>query len=152
MRKISLLFLITASCLFADDGSNCRDVQGGIITNFIDATDTLGTATGDLAGGLGVSVLGQQPEPNGNIILHVHHHWVTVTGETLSFDDAYATLFPTPVSGFYAASYLNGVVMNGNGTGRFSGASGTITAWGAVDLNRKQLTLRYEGKVCFATK
>jgi hypothetical protein len=152
MRTISLFLLITASCLWADDGANCRDVQGGITTNFIDASDTLGTSTGDLAGGLGVSVLGQSAGANGSIILHVHHHWVTQTGETLSFNDAYATLFPTPVSGFYAASYLDGVEMNENGTGRFKGATGKIYAWGAVDLNRKQLALRYEGELCFARK
>jgi hypothetical protein len=152
MRTISLLFLITASCLYAQDGANCHDVGGGITTNFIDATETLGTSTGDLAGGLGVSVLGQSTGPNGTIVLHVHHHWVTVTGETLSFDDAYATLFPTSVSGFYAASYLNGVEMNANGTGRFKGATGKLYAWGAVDLNKDQLTLRYEGQVCFSRK
>ena len=84
---ISLLFLITASSQFADDAANCRDVQGGIRTNFIDTTETLGTCTGDLAGGLGVSVLGQSAGTNGSIILHVHHHWVTQTGETLSFND-----------------------------------------------------------------
>ena len=150
MRTISLVFLITASSLFADDAANCRDVQGGITTNFIGPTETLGTSTGDLAGGLGVSVLGRSDGANGSIILHVHHHWVTQTGETLSFNDAYLTIFPTPVAGFYAASYLDGIEMNENGTGRYKGASGKAYAWGAVDLNRKQLALRYEGKVCFA--
>jgi hypothetical protein len=152
MRTIPLLILITASCVFADDASHCRDVAGGILTNFIDSTDTLGTSTGDLAGGLGVSVLGQSAGANGSIILHVHHHWVTQTGETLSFNDAYLTVFPTPVTGFDAASYLEGIEMNENGTGRFKGATGKIYAWGAVDLNRKQLTLRYEGELCFARK
>jgi hypothetical protein len=152
MRTISLLLLATASCLLADDGSQCQAVGGGIVTNFIDRTDTLGTSTGDLAGGLGVSVLGQSAGANGSIILHVHHHWVTQTGETLSFNDAYATLFPSPAAGLYAASYLEGIEMNENGTGRFKGATGKINVWGAVDLNRKHLTLRYEGEVCFGGK
>lgn len=151
MRTILLLLLATASALFAQDGSHCHAVGGGITTNFVDAKDTLGISSGDLAGGLGVSVLGQSTGPNGSIILHVHHHWVTETGETLSFNDAYATLFPTPVTGFYAASYLDGVEMNANGTGRFKGATGKIYAWGGVDLNKNQLVLRYEGSVCFAT-
>lgn len=126
----------------------CYQVSGGILTNFIDATDTLGTATGDLAGGLGVHVLRQEAGPNGAIVLTVHHHWVTVTGDTVSLAEAKATLFPTPVAGFYAATYLDGVNVNGSGTGKLAGASGKIYAWGAVDLNRQQLTLRYAGQIC----
>jgi hypothetical protein len=149
MRSITLLFLMTASCVFAEQGGECRDVGGGILTNLIDSADTLGTATGDWKGGLGVQILSEAAGPNGTLILHVHHHWVTETGETLSFDDAYVTLFPSGVSGFYAASYVDGIKMTG-GTGRFNGATGTLAAWGAIDLNKKQLTLRYAGRVCFA--
>ena len=38
--------------------SHCVQVGGGVLTNFLDNTfsETLGTATGDLSGGLGVSV------------------------------------------------------------------------------------------------
>ena len=150
MRHISVLFLITASCLFAAN-PHCSSVGGGITTNFIDASTTLGSATGDLAGGLGVSVLGQNAQPNGNIVLTVHHHWVTQTGDTFSLDQAQVTLFPTSIAGVYFASYLSGINVNGSGTGRFGpGASGTIYAWGAVDLNKLQLTLRYSGQVCYA--
>ena len=60
MRFIGLLFVISSSCLFAQNEHACHEVGGGITTNFVDAADTLGTATGDLAGGLGVHVLGQE--------------------------------------------------------------------------------------------
>lgn len=43
--------------------SKCHDVAGGITTNFVDSSDTLGSATGDLAGGLGVHVFNQQQGP-----------------------------------------------------------------------------------------
>ena len=43
----------------------CVQVGGGIVTNFLDNTETLGTATGDLSGGLGVSVLGVTPGSGG---------------------------------------------------------------------------------------
>ena len=148
MRFVGLLLLISCSCLFAESDQTCHEVDGGITTNFVDAADTLGTATGDLAGGLGVHVLGQQDGPNGSIVLTVHHHWVTVTGDTVSLDEAKVTLFPTPVPGFYAAKYLDGVNVNGSGTGRLAGASGRLDAWGAVDLNLQQLTLRYSGQIC----
>lgn len=148
MRFAGLLFLISSSCLFAQSEQACHEVGGGITTNFVDATDTLGTATGDLAGGLGVHVLAQEAGPNGSIVLTVHHHWVTVAGDTISLDEGKATLFPTPVAGFYAAIYLDGVNVNGSGTGKFAGASGKIYAWGAVELNKQQLTLRYSGQIC----
>ncbi len=120
------------------------------MTNFVDPTDTLGTATGDLKGGLGVHVNSVTSGPNGTTILHNHHHWVTEPGDTILFDDADATLFPTPISGLYAASYINGVKIIG-GTGRFANATGNLTsAYGAVDLPKGQVMLRYQGQVCFA--
>jgi hypothetical protein len=130
--------------------SRCHEVAGGITTNFVDSTDTLGSATGDLAGGLGVHVLNQEQGSGGTILLTVHHHWVTVTGETVSLDQGIATLFPTSIPGFYAGSYLEGVNVNGSGTGRFAGASGKIHAWGAVDLGKSEVALRYSGSVCYA--
>ena len=153
MTKMWILSLLIAPVLFARDDSSerrCRDVGGSISTNFIDQTDTLGTATGDLGGGLRVHVLSVTAGPNGTTILHNHHHWVTVQGNTILFDDADATLFPTPISGLFAASYLKGVVIIG-GTGRFANATGNLTStYGAVDLPKGQVVLRYQGRVCFA--
>ena len=153
MTKIWILSLLIAPVLFAQGQSSersCRNVGGSISTNFIDPTDTQGSATGDLAGGLGVHVNSVTPGPNGTTILHNHHYWVTVQGDTILFDDADATLFPTPVSGLFAASYLKGVVIIG-GTGRFANATGNLTStYGAVDLPKGQVILRYEGHVCFA--
>jgi hypothetical protein len=146
MRLAGMLLLISSSCLVAQ--AACHEVAGGIVTNFVDSSDTLGSATGDLAGGLGVHVIAQQPGPGGTLMITVHHHWVTQSGDTVSLDEATVTLFPTTVPGFYAASYLDGVTLNKSGTGQFAGATGKIYAWGAVDLNSGQLVLRYSGKAC----
>jgi hypothetical protein len=153
MRKICVLFLTVTPWLFAQNdasGHYCKAVGGSILTNFISQTETLGTATGDLKGGLGVTVLSVTQGPNGTTILHNHHHWVTEAGDTIFFDDADATLFPSPVSGLFAASYLKGVKLLG-GTGRFENATGNLTStYGAVDLPKGQVILRYAGQVCFA--
>jgi hypothetical protein len=154
MRKICVALLIMASCLFAyGDETNCKEVSGGIVTNFLSApavgSSTLGTATGDLRGGLGVIILGITNGPNGSLVFHVQHHWVTETGDTISLADAYATAYPSGVPGLFAAKYLNGVSITG-GTGRFAGASGNIGSWGAVDTNTGQVVLRYQGTICFA--
>jgi hypothetical protein len=82
--------------------------------------------------------------------LHNHHHWVTEAGDTILLDDADATLFPTSVPGLYAGSYINGVKIIG-GTGRFVNATGNLTStYGAVDLPKGQVILRYQGHVCLA--
>jgi hypothetical protein len=128
---------------------NCAQVGGGIVTNFLDTTDTLGTATGDLSGGLGVSVLSVTPGSGGGpTIYHVHHHWVTTTGDTLLFNDADLSAFPTGVSGAVLAKYVKGIDLIG-GTGRYANATGNLAVFGAVDLNQGQLTLRYSGTICF---
>ena len=148
-----LIFVVGAMCLlkgslFADEKRpQCQPAGGGILTNFLDSTETLGTATGDLAGGLGVIVLGVAPGANGTTVYHVHHHWVTASGDTILFNDAFLTAFPSGASGLVIADYLNGVTIN-SGTGRFVGATGTLAVFGAVDLNRGLLTLRYQGQVC----
>lgn len=148
MRVAGILFLIATAFVSAKAQPLCHPVAGGIVTNFVDSSDTLGSATGDLAGGLGVHVISQQPGTGGSVVITVQHHWVTQTGDTVSLDQAVVTLFPTPVSGFYAANYLDGVALNKNGTGGLAGATGKINAWGAVDLTSGELVLRYSGQLC----
>ena len=135
------------------DAGYCRHVGGGVLTNFLDQTTcggptglcSDGTATGDLKGAIGVNVLAV----TGNVY-HVHHHLVTETGDTVFWQDADLTTFPTSDSGRVLADYLNGVNITG-GTGGFENAHGTLeSVFGAIDLNKGQLTLRYEGTVCFA--
>lgn len=130
----------------------CRHVGGGILTNFLQPASCSGsfqnlcsdgTATGDFRGSVGVSVLGI----SGNTF-HVHHHWVTDSGDTIFLDDAILTSYPTPDANRVLGDYLQGVNITG-GTGAFSGATGQVFAFGAIDLALGQLTLRYSGTVCF---
>ncbi len=149
MRRMLVVCLLGMASLLARAASECRTVGGSISTNFVNATTTSGTATGDLAGSVGVSVLSVLQGPNGSVVFHNQHTWVTSTGDTIFLNPADATAYPSPIPGLYAASYLNGVVIAG-GTGRFAKATGKLSSWGAVNLGNNELTLRYEGTVCFA--
>ena len=159
-RTIAQALLFSAAACFcksegwADAGVHCQKVGGGVLTNFLPPTDlacaasyqnlcTDGTSTGDIRGSVGVSILGI----SGNIY-HVHHHWVTESGDTIFAKDAFLTAFPTSDSNRVLADYLKGVEITG-GTGRFEGATGTVFAFGAADLKLGQITLRYAGTVCF---
>ena len=152
MKKSLIILAVVAPALFAQSGANCKSVGGAILTNFLDLknpTETLGTATGDLKGGIGVKVLNFSTGPNGTLVFLNQHHWVTESGDTLYTDSAQATAFPTGIPGLYAVSYTNGITLTG-GTGRFTGASGKFTGGsGSVDLYKGQLVFRYEGQVCF---
>jgi hypothetical protein len=141
------LLLTMGSSLLAQTAPSCRDVGGVISTNFLDSNTTLGSATGDLNGGLGVTVLSVTQGPGGTLIFHNHHHWVTTYGDTISLADAQATAFSTTISGLYAVSYTKGVNITG-GTGRFANATGSLAIYGAVNEIEGQVVLRYQGQVC----
>ena len=143
------------------DNPHCRQVGGGVLTNFLDPSQCLpttgssvnlctdGTATGDLRGAIGVQVA----RISGNVFTN-HHHWVTESGDTIFLNAADLTIYPTLDNNRVLADYLIGVEVMG-GTGAFERATGTIFAFGAVDLNlgqvtSGQVTLRYAGTVCFA--
>lgn len=147
MRSVLLFVALMASSLYAQQGANCHEVAGVASTNFIDATETLGTATGDLKGGLGVNVLGISQDRQGNTVFKNHHQWVTDSGDTLFFADADATAFATAQSGLVALDYVDGVNIVG-GTGRFDHASGNIAFFGAADLTQGHIVLRYQGQLC----
>ena len=143
MPKIWIAFLMMVPCLFVQGGeNNCQEVGGAVLTNFLSTpalgANSLGTATGELRGGLGVTILTVTPPNPG-------------PGDTIFLDPADLTAFPTTINGLFAASYINGVTITG-GTGRFAGAHGTLTVFGAVDLSQDfgHIILRYQGNICFA--
>ncbi|MGI8769961.1 MAG: hypothetical protein ACR2JE_00840 [Acidobacteriaceae bacterium] len=147
MLFISVSLWITSG-LCALAGTNCQHLGGSIQTNFLNPTTTFGTAGGDLKGAIGVTILSLKQNPNGTLTFYNQHHWETETGDTLQIAPAYATGYPSGVAGLYAAIYPNGVELTG-GTGRFAGATGKLSAWGAVDTKRNEVVLRYAGTVCF---
>jgi hypothetical protein len=138
-----------------DSDRHCVPIGGTVMTNFgaIDASTTMGTATGDLRGAVSGTLLGApQPGAGGTLIFHVQHHWVTETGDTLFFDPATATTAPLPHGLFAILTYP--VHLTG-GTGKFAGATGELTNIGEVSLpNAPDITggttiFRYTGQVCF---
>jgi hypothetical protein len=130
--------------------SHCVPVGGSVVTNFgafaSDPNTTLGTATGDLRGAVSGSLLSAPQTSNGHVNFQIQHHWVTETGDTLTFDPATLTAQSLSQTLFAILTYpahLKG------GTGRFAGASGDLNFIGEVDVNAGT-ALRYTGTVCFA--
>jgi hypothetical protein len=173
MRKIWIALFVMAPCLFAHgDENNCKEVSGGIVTNFLTESGTvkfgtgsgngqsfvlttLGTATGDLAGGIGVYIFSFTPTGN-TAVAKVHHHWVTEAGDTIFAQDATANAYQVGTfPGVYAVaddSYTANII---GGTGRFAGATGKLSFIGVLDTsqpdpNQWRVVLRYHGTICFA--
>src|SRR5947207_15256485 len=85
----------------------CVHVEGAVITNIgvITADRTLGVATGDLKGAVGVQIVGQSPGINGTTVLSVHHYWVTDAGDTIFAAPAQLTAFPVAPGLFAVVTY-----------------------------------------------
>src|SRR6267142_2107205 len=132
-----------------DRDRHCTHVGGSIITNFgaVDPNTTLGPATGDLRGAVAAGLLAPpQPGPNGTVLFHVQHHWVTEAGDNIYFDPAVATTIPLSQTRFAFSSYP---VHISGGTGKFAGATGDLINIGEADL-QLGTAIRYSGQVCFA--
>jgi hypothetical protein len=158
MYKIWLALLVMGPCLFAHgDEKNCKEVSGGIVTNFLTESGTvnfatgsgkqfkfttLGTATGDLKGALGVYIFSITAGPNNSVVVRVHHHWVTEAGDTIFLQDATATAFQVGAfSGVYAVaddSYTGNII---GGTGRFADATGPPGRKKIVNVGNRGLAL-----------
>ena len=125
----------------AAGNSHCEPVGGTVFTNFVDPpTNALGPVSGDLPGAVSVQILAI----NGNVY-HIRKHFVTTSGDTMTVADTDFTTYPTSVSGLAAATEPMTIT---GGTGRFDGATGSVTFFGAINGDG-EVMLRYSGTVCF---
>jgi hypothetical protein len=150
-KAISILavaFLVATASAQSRKHQHCQAAGGMLLSNLGvgGQANTMGTATGDLKGAVSGTIVSSEVVGD-NLVFHIQHHWVTDSGDTLSFDLATATT--TAVApGLYAVItypfHING------GTGKFAGVTGDFNNIGEADLNTGQLVLRYSGKLCFA--
>jgi hypothetical protein len=132
-----------------DSDRHCKSVGGSIITNFgaVDPNTTLGPATGDLGGAVAATLTAPPAAgPQGTVIFHIQHHWVTNSGDNIFFEPAIATTQPISQTLFAVITYH---VRISGGTGKFAGATGELDNIGEADLVRGT-AFRYSGQVCFA--
>jgi hypothetical protein len=129
--------------------AQCVHVGGGVTTNVgvISADRTLGTATGDLKGAVGVQILGESPGPNGTTVFSVQHYFVTDGGDTIFVEPAQLIAVPVAPGLFAVVKYSTSI---SGGTGKFKGATGKIDAIGEADFVAGEIGLRYRGQICFA--
>ena len=160
-----IALLVIMPCLFAyGDEKQCKEVGGGIVTNFLAESGTvtfpnesnktfvfttLGAATGDLAGGIGVYIFSFTP---GNpAVANVHYHWVTNPGDTINLADATAYAYPVGThAGIYATGGGSYTATITGGTGRVAHATGQSSLSGVLDQNQGSVVLRYQGTISFA--
>jgi hypothetical protein len=116
----------------------------------IDGTYNLGPVFGDLGGSVAAKVISQ----NNDGTFTLQHYWVTTAGDSIFFKPAVLT--PTyPVANMGIINRAVVAVPWGNyssdisgGTGKFDGATGTISYFGMADFAKNTLVLRYSGTLC----
>jgi hypothetical protein len=134
---------------FGEDQAGCVPVAGALMTNIgaIAGVTNLGPASGDLAGSLAATILGQ----NNNGTFNVQHYWVTQAGDTITFKVAVLTpTYPTGDPGIVAVPWGNYRSYITGGTGKYAHATGYLDYLGMADFHQNTLVLRYRGKVCYA--
>ena len=143
------LVRLTAVASAQAPSSRCVPVSGALMTNIgaIAGVTNLGPASGDLAGSLAATILGQ----NSNGTYNVQHYWVTAAGETITLKKAVLTpTYPTNDPGIVAVPWGNYRSYITGGTGKFDGATGYLDYFGMADFYQNTLVLRYRGQVCYA--
>jgi hypothetical protein len=136
-------------CMGSSAVGACTHVGGGVITNIgvVSPDRTLGVATGDLKGAIGVRVVGQSTGSGGTTVFSVEHYWVTDAGDTIYVAPAELTALPVSPGLFAVVTYPVSIT---GGTGKFQGASGSINFIGEANFNTGEIGIRYSGQVCFA--
>lgn len=138
------------SVAFAQDGpSACVHVGGALMTNIgtIAGVTNLGPVSGDLAGSVAATILGQ----NSNGSFNVQHYWVTAAGDTITLKVAVLMpTYPTSDTSIVAVPWGNYRSYITGGTGKFNHATGYLDYFGIADFHQGTLVLRYRGQVCNA--
>ena len=155
---VSLLALVPnnlvrlASVAFAQDRTstaNCVAVGGQLMTNIgaIAGVTNLGPVSGDLAGSVAATILGQ----NSNGTYNVQHYWVTAAGDTITLKVAVLTpTYPTSNPAIVAVPWGNYRSYISGGTGKFANATGYLDYFGMADFTQNTIVLRYRGQVCYS--
>ncbi len=81
----------------------------------------------------------------------MQHHIVTAEGDTINFDEV--NVYAAPVTATVLGLVVQPLRITG-GTGKFAGATGTLTGFGALQLDPAvdppgMTVFRYTGQVCF---
>jgi hypothetical protein len=139
--------LVRVSALAFAQEDACLPVGGALITNIgaIAGVTNLGPVSGDLAGSVAATILGQ----NSNGSYNVQHYWVTSAGDTITLKVAVLTpTYPTSNTAIVAVPWGNYRSYVTGGTGKFNGATGYLDYFGMADFDQNTLVLRYRGEVC----
>ena len=140
---------LTPVAFAEDQDEHCVAVGGALMTNIgaIAGVTNLGPVSGDLAGSVAATILGQ----NSDCSYNVQHYWVTTSGDIIKIKQAvlYPT-YPTSDPGIVAVPWGNYTIHIIGGTGKFSNATGTVENFGMADFHKNTAVFRYRGFVCHA--
>jgi len=137
---------------FAESGP-CVPVGGVLMTNIgaipypASAGGTnLGPVFGDLQGSVAADIVGST-----STTYTLQHYWVTASGDSIYFAPAVLTpTYPTSSKEIVAVPWGNYISEITGGTGKFKGATGSLSYFGMADFEKDTLVLRYSGTVCYA--
>jgi hypothetical protein len=155
MKTRSFVLLLTlalvATLPICAQSAPCASVGGELMTNIaaIDDVYNLGPVFGDLQGSVAAKIV----SINHNGTYTIQHYWVTSSGATILMKPAILKpTYPTKDHHIVAVPWGNYISTISGGTGKFDGATGTISYFGMADFNNSTLVLRYSGTVCYKRK
>jgi len=152
MKTRSFVLLLTIALVailpICAQSGPCVPVGGVLITNIgaIGGVYNLGPVFGDLQGSVAANIVSST-----STTYTLQHYWVTTSGDTILFKPAVLTpTYPVPSNmNIVAVPWGNYISAISGGTGKYTGATGSISYFGMADFTKNTLVLRYSGTVCY---
>lgn len=150
LKKLFYGLIVSTGLVIGDHSSAqaaeqvCIDLGGTGLANAVDDTHLIASLSGSFAGGARAEILASKVTETG-LSMHMEHYFFNDKGGLLRTNDI-ATLTAVPGRDNVHMLEINYEIMASSGS--YDDYEGRFQSFGLIDLDKGQVVLRYQGKIC----